>query len=48
MGKELWSINEGKTNVSDVNSPNITRDTPFPVASISKVVTVSVSHTSFL
>ena len=39
-GKIWWSKHAGRLNFSDVNSPLPNDDTPYPVASITKLFTV--------
>lgn len=43
MGKVIWERSYGKMNRSNPSAPNLSSKTVFPVASVTKVFTVSAS-----
>ena len=47
-GKLWWSKHVGRLNYNDTNSPPPDNDTPYPVASITKVFTVGYLNCYFL
>ena len=42
MGEMIWSYDYGTMNYSDPSSSSTNQNTPFPVASVSKVFTVGI------
>ncbi len=43
-GEMWWSKHVGSMNYTDINAPLPNNDTPYPVASITKLITVSTSY----